>query len=307
MNRGTHIHSGLPDDLWCVVLQFAESWATFSALSQCSVVLYAEREALGRAHFATLTRSNVERHAVQQARSVRTAYAVMYNRCQLCGKPHRRGHVEPVWDIYAHAACVSAEVMSISRGVATYDLNYEQLCQLPAQNSMVWKYHGGRPDLPFGVLSTAQGLCLNAYRESLHDRRQRIEALRAEQAQRARDEAARNAEEARVRSALERRDDECDRAAKRRRIDELAPRKQAHLEPLLARYPELPSDLLETVRALYVNQLTLPLPWKRLEAVLDTWTYARFQVPDEKVRAEIPRRLVLQPSEFCAAYASHLK
>ena len=202
--------------------------------------------------------------------------------------------------MYAHKECVSHQLIPISHGVTQYDLSYEQLCKLPQRDQHVWKYHGGLSQLPFGVMDTVQGLCLNVYRESLHDRRIRIDELRTTQSKRKREELDEQPARDEAYNIALSLDDVRDTQAKQRRLQDQAPRKALHLEPLLQKYPTLPTDIVEAVRELYYSNLSLPLAWKHLDSALHAWTYKQFQVtPEERKRVFSERpRSVLDPLQW---------
>lgn len=108
-----------------------------------------------------------------------TVRAIVLERCALCSAPCHSHEMEwNPWNLYAHVDCILRETLSITTALARYDLAWEEIQGLPVWRNQVWKFHGGRPVLPFGLEDTLQGVCLMVHKENLHQRRQNIKRLR---------------------------------------------------------------------------------------------------------------------------------
>lgn len=291
----------LPNELWCLVMEFAPDWATARALSQCSAVLNAHVECIPVAQLQRYQRYATERLALEQCSGRAGRLAVMNRQCQLCGRGCHRGHVPTRWPVYAHADCVAKQLVSLKQAMKTYDFTFEQLYALPQLGGMLWKYHGGQPGLPFTVNDTLQGLCLRMHHESLYDRRVRIDAMRARLAvEDARLGDAQRERDAQVQHAM-RADTQMREEARRVRIDEVVEGRIARLDALL-RDCQIHRDLAGILTRCLCASVRMPVSWKQLEDLLvelralsADWTAAHTRTMRHFTR------LVLKPKVLRAA------
>jgi hypothetical protein len=292
----------LSSDVWGVVLSYAPDWPTFKSLAACNWQLrYHAQGSQGLVKYAT---SEVQRVALRSADTWETQVAVLNHRCMLCHRAFRGGHVEPVWRIYAHASCISKEVLPIPQCCKLYDMSFENLRTLLQFGGCVWKFHGGR-DLPFSLLQTLQGLCLTVYKESLQDRLERISALHSQHDQKLQEDSSTAKRKSEEMSNAARIDMYRNSSFKKQKLAEQAPRKKQHLANLFVRYPNVPQDVATCIESMIMSNLTLPVSWKRLDDVLHIWSRIRFQCPDGTIRQRLLHenpKSALRPFEFQEAY-----
>lgn len=268
----------LPSDIWEYILELVQDWKTLQILSHTIPHLwyYVRSPQFPRRILLEFVRYSTEKYALETANSWQCQLAVLDRKCQLCKKTYPTGFTQPTWDVYAHSHCLSKEVISIIQAVKVYDLPFEKLVQLPKQNNMVWKYHGGRSCLSFSVMSTIQGLCLTLCNESLHDRRKRIELIRA-QVQDVSDVESRK----RKHQEYLQQDNLLMETERKARLGNLRQFRELHLQPLLVKYRILP-ELCEKFRSAIYNNISMRLPWRKLEVIIREWGWRQHRV-DYKV------------------------
>lgn len=257
----------MPNELWEMVLTFAPTWDIAVNLARCNWALYTELQHLPVAHLQKYLRERTDRAALEQCTSDASRRAVLWHRCQLCERVCHRGRVSVQWPLFTHQECLSRELITLSAAMRTYDFTFEQLVTLPQLNRQVWKYHGGRPQLPFSVADTLQGLCLRVHHECLYDRRARIGALREQLVTDS--QAANAADVARttLMNHLTEEDVRAEQAARQQRLGAAVESRRRHLEPLLKTH-RLHAGLAKAVRTRLYSCVRMPISWQQLDAVL---------------------------------------
>ena len=256
----------IPIELWEYVLEFVEDWYTVLSACQTTSVLW--KYLVESMNLQTRLKYETQRIAIQNSKSWACSRAIMEQRCQLCGRTNAWGSVHQKWGIYAHLACINKEVISLAKASDVYDIPHEVLIRLPRYNNAVWKYHGGRRGLGFTVASTIQGLSLAVYHENLHDRRERIKALKESlKAENEHDSKDMVSMKRKLEQVYEH-DKKSILSAKKTRMDKVMKVRESHLMKLFEKYRIESQTLRDEYREKCLTSLVMPKTWKEIERMM---------------------------------------
>lgn len=260
------------------------------ALTQASRTCYQERTRMLQ---PLLDRDPVLRLAVagaMQRGGWRCVNAVLMQRCQLCRKTlllwQKKHLLDVEWGLFAHAECLSKEVVRITTAMKRYDFLYEDLAQLPHVDDCVWRYHGARACVPLPVTQTLQGLSIVRYHENLWERGERLSRLKA-----AREQELKRQREARDSILVS--NEAAASALKRQRREPLIAARMQVVDTVLERIP-LPHHplVVRTLRQLVENALPRA---KGLQKTVQAWNM-RLYSTSAVVRDQATRLLTADPS-----------
>lgn len=171
----------LPIELWEYILGYVNGWRDAKALADTCWGLRVKLQQYDIFQLCQLARLPWRMQTLNLLKYCGsrwiTKVSVMMLRCELCRR-YTTCHMYPVWNLFTHRECIEKELIGVEHAVTKYGLEWDDVMSLPRHAGQVWKYHGGRVFLAFKMNHTLQGLCLAKYKESLHDRRARIDGYK---------------------------------------------------------------------------------------------------------------------------------